>query len=157
MYKNDRETLKYKLGLQNDIEKMWDITSIPVVTSAFSWCSHEKNGKHIYLASKMGTSGGKRWCCILPWRYVPNRKIKGLYEPPSRKCGITVAITCIQRMSKILLNGQVNQGVNTEKNYSPADSNKTIIAHARIHDFKSATTSVDHLTLLLLWEAARYL
>ena len=54
MYKNDRETLKYKLGLQNDIEKMWDITSIPVVTSALSWCSYEKNGKHIYLA-------GKKW------------------------------------------------------------------------------------------------
>ena len=47
-------------------------------------------------------------------------------------------------------NGQVNQGVNIEKFYSPADRNKTIIAHARIHDFESATTSVDHLTLLLL-------
>ena len=53
-------------------------------------------------------------------------------------------------------NGQVNQGVNIEKFYSQADSNKTIIAHARIHDFESATTSVDHLALLLLREAARY-
>ena len=49
MYKNDRETLKHKLGLQNDIEKMWDITSIPVVTSALSWCSHEKNRKHPFI------------------------------------------------------------------------------------------------------------
>ena len=48
-------------------------------------------------------------------------------------------------------NGQVNQGVNIEKFYSPADRNKTIIAHARIHDFESAREgSVDHLTLLLL-------
>ena len=56
----------------------------------------------------------------------------------------------MQRMSKILLNGQVNEGVKTEKSYSPADSDKTIIAYPRIHDFESATTTVDHLTLLLL-------
>ena len=60
--------LSIKLGLQNDIEKMWDMTTtaMPVVISALSWCSHEKNRKYIYLATKMGTSGGKRWCCILP-------------------------------------------------------------------------------------------
>ena len=56
----------------------------------------------------------------------------------------------MQRMSKILLNGQDKQGVKKEKSYSPTDSNKTIIAYPRIHDFESATTTVDHLTLLLL-------
>ena len=92
-----------KLGLQNDIEKTWAMTttSMPVVISALGWCSHEKNRKYVYLATKMRTSGGKRWCCILRRRYALDRKIKGLYEAPSRECGIAVAITCMPSMSKM--------------------------------------------------------
>ena len=51
--------LSTKLGLQNDIEKTWDMTttSMPVVISALGWCSHEKNRKYVYLATKIRTSG----------------------------------------------------------------------------------------------------